>query len=42
MHVSLDVLENMESADHFEREEPCTMTQLAEILDSASDTILKV
>jgi hypothetical protein len=26
MHVSLDILENMESADHFEKEEPCTMT----------------
>jgi len=26
MHVSLDILENMESADHYEREEPCTMT----------------
>jgi len=26
MRVSLDILENMESADHYEREEPCTMT----------------
>ena len=42
MHVSLDILENMESADHFEKEEPCTMTQLAEMLESVSDTIFKV
>jgi hypothetical protein len=26
MHVSIDILENMESADHYESEEPCTMT----------------
>jgi hypothetical protein len=39
MHVSLDILENMHSADHYEKEVFCTMTELAEILEGASDTI---
>lgn len=42
MHVSVDILENMDSADHFEKEVPSTMTQLAEILEGASDTIFQV
>ncbi len=42
MHVSLDILENMDSADHYEKEVPCTMTELAEILEGASDTIFQV
>jgi Mor family transcriptional regulator len=39
MHVSVDILENMDSADHFEKEVPSTMTELAEVLQGASDTI---
>jgi hypothetical protein len=39
MHVSLDILENMHSADHYEKEVFCTMTELAEILEGASDTV---
>ncbi len=42
MHVSVDILENMDSADHFEKEVSCTMTQLAEILEGASDTVFQV
>jgi hypothetical protein len=40
MHVSVDILENMDSADHFEKEVSCTMTELAEVLQGASDNIL--
>lgn len=32
MHVSRDILEKMDSANHFEKEVPMTMTELAEIL----------
>lgn len=32
MHFSRDILEKMESADHFKKEVPCTMTELAEVL----------
>jgi len=39
MHVSVDILENMFSADHFEKEVPSTMTEMAEVLQGASDTI---
>ena len=42
MHVSLDILENMHSADHYEKEVFCTMTELAEILEGASDTVFQV
>jgi len=42
MHVSIDILENMYSADHYEKEVACTMTELAEILEGASDTVLQV
>ena len=42
MHLSRDILENMESADHFEKEVPCTMTELAEKLNEASDTVFTV
>jgi len=34
--------EDSYSADHFEKEVTCTMTELAEILQEAKDTIFKV
>jgi len=34
--------EDSYSADHYEKEVTCTMTELAEILQSAKDTIFKV
>ena len=41
--IDLDCLhEDSYSADHFEKEVTCTMTELAEILQSARDTIFKV
>jgi len=42
MHVSVDILEGMYSGDHFAKEVPSTMTELAEVLQGASDTIFKV
>jgi hypothetical protein len=33
MHVSLDILEGMYSADHYQKEVSCTMTELAEVLE---------
>ena len=42
MHVSANILEKMDSADHFEREVPMTMTELAETLQSAGDTVFTV
>lgn len=35
-------MRDMWSADHFEQEIKCTMTDLSEILGSCGDTILKV
>jgi hypothetical protein len=32
----------MDSADHFKKEVPCTMTELAEVLQTASDTAFTV
>jgi hypothetical protein len=32
MFVSLDILEKMDSANHFKKEVPCNMTELAEVL----------
>lgn len=42
MIVSKDLLEKMDSADHFKKEVPLSMTELVEILESAHDTIFKV
>ena len=42
MHVSPNILEKMDSADHFEKEVPMTMTELAETLQSAGDTVFTV
>jgi hypothetical protein len=41
--ISKDILErDMWSADHFDKEIKCNMTDLSEILESCSDTIFKV
>jgi hypothetical protein len=32
----------MDSATHFKQEVPCTMTELAEVLQEASDTVFTV
>jgi hypothetical protein len=42
MIVSKDLLENMDSADHFAKEVPLSMTELVEILETAHDTIFSV
>jgi hypothetical protein len=42
MIVSKDLLENMDSADHFTKEVPLSMTELVEILETAQDTIFTV
>jgi hypothetical protein len=40
--VSKDILEQMESADHFKTQVVATMTQLVEVLEAAQDTIFTV
>lgn len=41
--MSKDILlKSSFSADHFEKEVKCSMTDLAEIIQKCSDTILKV
>ena len=41
--ISKDILEReMWSADHFEKEIKCNMTDLSEIIEQCSDTIFKV
>jgi len=42
MQVSKDILEKMFSATHFAKEVPMTMTGLAELLETCSDTVLTV
>lgn len=42
MLVSRDILEKMQSASHFAREVPMTMTQLAELLETVGDTVFSV
>jgi hypothetical protein len=42
MYVSRDILEKMSSATHFTREVGLTMTALAELLSTVSDTIITV
>jgi len=42
LHVSRDILEKMVSASHFSRQQSLTMTALAELLETFSDTIFTV
>lgn len=42
MHVSRDILEKMDSANHFAKEVPMNMTDLAELLENAGDTAFTV
>lgn len=39
MHVSKDIVEKMWSADHYDKEQGMTMTALAELIDTFSDTV---
>ena len=40
--VSKDMLEHMDSADHFQTEVVATMSQLVEVLESAQDTVFTI
>ena len=40
--VDLDLLKQMDSAQHYAKEVNCNMTQLVEVLETANDTIFKV
>jgi len=40
--ISKDLIQDMWSADHYDKEIKCNMTDLSEILESCSDTIFKV
>lgn len=42
MIVSRDIVESMDSADHFKKEVPMNMTNLAELLQSVQDNIFTV
>jgi len=42
MHVSKDIIEKMDSGNHFEKEVSLTMTELAELLESVGDTVFTV
>lgn len=42
MHVSRDILEKMESASHFAKEQPMNMTELAELLENCGDNVFTV
>ena len=42
MHISKDILEKMDSAHHFKTEVPMNMTELAELLENAGDTVFQV
>jgi hypothetical protein len=40
--VSKDILEKMNSANHFAKEVPMNMTELAELLETVGDTVFTV
>ena len=40
--VSIEILEKWPSADHYAKEVPMTMTSLAELLETFSDTVFSV
>ena len=42
MQVSHNIIQKMQSATHFAKEVPMNMTQLAEILETFSDSIFSV
>jgi hypothetical protein len=42
MNVSKNILEKMDSADHYEKEVHLTMTELADVLVGAGDTVFTV
>ena len=42
MYVSRDILEQMESADHYEKEVQMTKTELAELLQGVQDHVFTV
>lgn len=42
MHVSKDIIEKMDSGNHFSNVIPVNMTELAELLESVGDTVFTV
>jgi len=42
MYISLDIIEKMDSANHFAKEVSMNMTELAELIENASDTVFTV
>jgi len=42
MHVSKDIIEKMDSGNHFDKEIAVNMTQLAELIESVGDTVFTV
>ena len=42
MHVSKDILEKMDSASHFAKEVSMNMTELAELIEAAGDTVFTI
>lgn len=42
MHVSRDIIEKMDSGNHFEKEVAMNMTELAELLETVGDTVFTV
>ncbi len=42
MHVSKDIIEKMDSGNHFTKEVEVNMTELAQLLESVGDTVFTV
>ena len=42
MHVSKDILKKMDSASHFDKEVSMNMTELAELIEAAGDTVFTI
>lgn len=42
MYVSRDIIERMISGNHFAKEVPMNMTDLADLLEGCSDTVITV
>ena len=42
LYISRDILDNMYSGDHFDKEVPMTVTELAELLHTVQDHIFTV
>jgi hypothetical protein len=42
MHVSKDIVEKMDSGNHFAKQVEVNMTELAQLLESVGDTVFTV